>query len=445
MHFLISSSHRWFVGALLLVLSVFPGFSSKGSAFTDPFDFQGNPVTLQKAIEMTVAHNPVLSASKWEKRAMNGRVLQAGLLPNPEVEAETENFAGSGNYGGFDGAETKLYLSQLIELGGKRAKRTTYAMLGRDLAQWDYEVTLADVVARTRLAFMDVLFAQERLQLQKELLQLADKVLQTTADRVKAGKISPMEEIKAEVDRSAGMIDVKRAKFDLKTARRKLSSAWGGTTPTFGEAEGRLGNLLPIPSLKILQDTVSRNPDVSRWAAAIERRRAGVDLEEANGVPDLTVRLGAKHFSEVDDTAFVMAVSIPIPLFDRNQGATLEARERLEKSKAESRAVRLRVINKLAETYQKLSRAHMEATDLATQVLPRAQAAFKASEEGFREGKFDYLDLLDAQRTLVSMELRHINALYSYQQARTLVERLIGMDMGGLIKAVRNTKEGASR
>ena len=408
------------------------------------FDFDGNPVTLQKAIDLTIEHNPVLNASRWERRAMDGRVIQAGLLPNPEIEAETENFAGSGVFHGFDAAETKVLLSQLIELGGKRAKRSTYAELGRDLAQWDYEVIRADVVARATLAFMNVLFAQERLTLMRKLLNLANEVLKTTSERVKAGKISPMEKIKAEVDRSASLIDVKHAQFDLKVARRKLSGAWGGTTPSFSEARGRLDNLLPVFSLEALQGMVSRNPDVGRWAVAIEQHRAGVDLEQARGIPDLTVSLGAKHHNEVNDTAFVMGVSIPIPIFDTNQGATLEARDRLSKSKEESRAVWLRVVNNLAETYQRLSRAHMEATDLAEHVLPGAKAAFKASEEGFRHGKFNYLDMLDAQRTLVSMNLRHINALFAYQEARTRVERLIGLNMGVLVSAVENSKKGVA-
>ncbi len=404
------------------------------------FGLDGDPVTLQKAIDLAIEHNPDLNASRWEKRAMEGRVLQAGLLPNPEIEAETENFAGSGPFNGFDAAETTVQLSQLIELGGKRAKRSTYAALGRDLALWDYQVKHADVVAQTTLAFMNVLFAQERLALMRKLLHLADEILQATSERVKAGKISPVEVIKAEVDRSTSRIDVKHANFDLKTARRRLSGTWGGTFPIFSEARGHLDHMLSVPSLETLEGMVSRNPDVARWAIAIEQHRAGVTLEQARGVPDLTVSLGGKHHNELGDTAFVMGISIPIPIFDRNQGATLEARDRLSKSREISRAVWLRVVNTLAETYQTLSRAHMEATELAKHVLPGARAAFKASEEGFRHGKFNYLDMLDAQRTLVSVNLRHIDALFAYQQARTQVERLIGLDMGKLASAFGNTK-----
>ena len=247
------------------------------------------------------------------------------------------------------------------------------------------------------------------------------------------------------MDRATSRIDVKHAVFDLKAARRGLSGSWGGTFPSFSEARGRLDRMLSVPSLETLESMVSRNPDVVRWAVAIEQHRAGVTLEQARGVPDLTVSLGGKHHNELGDTAFVMGISIPIPIFDRNQGATLEARDRVSKSREESRAVWLRVVNTLAETYQTISRAHMEATDLAQHVLPGARAAFEASEEGFRHGKFDYLDMLDAQRTLVSVNLRHIDALFAYQQARTQVERLIGQDMDKLVSALENSKQGDSR
>ncbi|MDZ7696293.1 MAG: TolC family protein [Deltaproteobacteria bacterium] len=208
----------------------------------------GGILTLRRAVALALQYNPELKASSWEERAMEGRVIQAGLLPNPEIEAETENFGGSGVFSGFDAAETTVQLSQLIELGGKRAKRSASAAFSRDLAEWDYRVRHADVLADVAMAFVDVLSAQERVTLMNELLHLAEEVFNTTAERVKAGKISPVEEIKARVERAARQIDLKQAAFDLKVARRRLSGAWGGTAATFEEARGNLDDLQPIPS-----------------------------------------------------------------------------------------------------------------------------------------------------------------------------------------------------
>jgi outer membrane protein, heavy metal efflux system len=396
----------------------------------------GGILTLRKAIALALDYNPDLKASSWEERAMEGRVIQAGLLPNPEIGVETENFGGSGIFRGFDAAETTVQLSQLIELGGKRAKRSASAALNRDLAQWDYHIRRADVLADVAMAFVDVLSAQERVTLMKELLHLAEEVFNATSERVKAGKVSPVEEIKAKVERAARQIDLEQATYDLKAARRRLSGTWGGAAPAFDEARGALDELPPIPSLEALEGLISQNPDVARWAAAIHQRIAEIELEKARGIPDLTVSLGARRHNEMDDTAFVMGVSIPIPVFDRNQGATLEARHRLSKAKEEARAVQLRVVNTLAETYEALSKSFMEATALQIDVLPGARAAFEATREGYRLGKFDYLDMLDAQRTLVAARLRHMEALTAYHQTRTRLERLIGMNMQEIPPAI---------
>ena len=389
----------------------------------------GGVLTLRRAVALALQYNPDLKASSWEERAMEGRVIQAGLLPNPEIEAETENFGGSGVFSGFDAAETTVQLSQLIELGGKRAKRSASAAFSRDLAEWDYRVRTADVLADVAVAFVDVLSAQERVMLMKELLHLTEAVFSTTSQRVKAGKISPVEEIKAKVEKSERQIDLKQAAFELKAARRRLSGNWGGRAPVFEKVRGELNALAPIPPLEEIEALISQNPDVARWATAIQQHMADIELEKARAIPDLTVSLGAKHHNEMDDTAFVMGVSIPIPLFDRNQGATLEARERLSKAREEARAVEVRVMNALAETYQDLSKAFMEATSLQNNVLPGARAAFEATREGYQMGKFDYLNMLDAQRTLVAAKVRQIEALTAYHQARTRIERLIGMNI----------------
>ncbi len=402
----------------------------------------GGALTLREAMAMALEYNPDLKASFWEERAMEGRVIQAGLLPNPEIEAETENFGGSGVFSGFDAAETTVQLSQLIELGGKRARRSAFAAFSRDLAGWDYRVRTADVLADVAVAFVDVLSAQERATLRKELLHLAEEVCNTTSERVKAGKISPVEEIKAKVERSERQIDLDRAAYDLRAARRRLSGTWGGTTLVFEKVRGDLNTLSSIPPLEDLESLVSQNPNVARWATAIQQRMADMELEKARAIPDVTVSFGAKRHNEMDETAFVMGISIPIPLFDRNQGGTLEARDRLSKAREEARAVEVRVLNTLAETYQDLSRAFMEVNALISHVLPGAQAAFEATQEGYRLGKFDYLDMLDAQRTLVAAKVRRLEALTACHQARTRLERLIGMNMQEIPPAFETPENG---
>ncbi len=386
-------------------------------------------IALKDALSAALVRNPDLMAFSIEIRAQEAQMLQAGLLPNPEFQVISEDFGGSGTHRGFDLSETTVQLSQLIELGGKRSKREMIASLDRDLAGWDYKSKRVDVLTKVTKAFIDVLSDQERVVLRKEMVDLADKVLQTVSARVKAGKVSPIEETRARVVFSANQIALQQAKRQLEGSRRQLVTTWGGKTALFDQVKGRLDALTPVPSIGELEGLISRNPDIARWTTEMEQRNANLALARAKKIPDPTVSLGGKHYSELGENAFVFSISIPIPFFDRNQGGISKARERVSKAREERKA---------AEAYRSLSSAYSEALGLQTQVLPGAKAAFRALREGYRQGKFDYLSLLDAQRTLFEAKGQYIEALGVYHKGIAEVERLIGT---GFDAAVQTTKK----
>jgi len=178
---------------------------------------------------------------------------------------------------------------------------------------------------------------------------------------------------------------------------------------------------------------VAQNPDISRWIVELEQRRAAFELEKAKATPDITLSGGFKRFNETDDNALVFGVSIPLPIANRNQGSILEARHNLAKAGEERKAAETRVHTALASSYQELSNAFTEATELKSKVLDGAQDVFDASAEGYREGKLDYLNVLDAQRTLFEAKGQYIEALSAYHKARADVERLIGQRIDTLM------------
>jgi len=415
--------------------SVVPGTAPDQSRF-EPDEPTG-VITLRDAISAALFGNPELKAFSLEIRAKEARALQEGLIPNPEIEIEAENFGGSGGFSSFDFAETTIQLSQLVELGAKRAKRKKVASLEHHLAEWDYKSKRADVLTEVTKSFVEVLASQERLALAEELAGLAERVLDTVSARVKAGKVSPIEATRAGVTFSTSQIALGRAKRKLEASRKQLAATWGEKTPYFIKVDGQLDVIAPIPSTAQIENLISQNPDIARWVTEMEQRQASVALEEARRIPDPTISLGARHFNEIDDNAFVLAFSIPIPVFDQNQGGTLEARQRLAKADRERQAARMRIYYDLAEAYQSLSSAYSEATALKNEVLPGAQAVFHASGEGYRQGKFDYLVLLDAQRTLFDVTSQYVEALTLYHKAVADVERLIGTGLDGLTRASR--------
>jgi outer membrane protein, heavy metal efflux system len=400
---------------------------------------------LEEVLRMALLQNPELSSTAFEVRAAEARALQAGLPPNPELELEIEDFGGTGEVRAFQASENTLQLSQLIELGGKRARRLRAAGLERDLAGWDYEAKRLEVLTDASKAFIAVLAAQERISLTEETLRLSEQVLKAVQERIKAGKVAPVEATRARVEVSNARREAERARSALQAARTRLSASWGGTQPAFERVSGTLeAGVTPVPPIEELSGRLSQNPDLARWAVETASRQAALRVEESKRTPDVTVSGGVRYLNEIDDTGFVVNLSLPLVLFDRNQGGVLEARYRVALAGEERRVAEVRLARALAEAYQELLTAYGDVTVIWEDALPAAQAAFEAATEGFRQGKFGFLDVLDAQRTLFETRGQYLEALSGYHKAVAEVERLIGEPLGDVTNApgARREKEG---
>ena len=394
-------------------------------------------LTLRQAIELAFAGNPDLASFSWEVRSGDARILQAGLIPNPEIGVNVENILGSGPFRNFDSSETALSISQLVELGGKRAARIRLASAGKEIVGWDYEAKRADLAAEVAKSFVEVLSTQERLTLAEETTRLAGEVLNAVSARVAAGKISPVEETKARVAFSVSRIELERVTRSLAAARTKLAATWGSSKPVFSRVVGRLDQVTPIPPVEELANRLTRNPDIARWAVELEQRKTVLAQERAERIPNVTISAGVRRLRtpETDDPALVFGAAIPLPLFNRNQGKILESQYQVSKAEREREAAGNRVRAALSEAYQALAIGYAEANTLKSVVLPGARNAFESASEGFRQGKFGYLDVLDAQRTLFEARGRYVEALGAYHKAAAGIERLIGGGVGESLKS----------
>ena len=383
-------------------------------------------ITLRDALALSLAHNPSLTVFPYALRAADARVLQAGLRPNPEFLLDVEEFGGSDERSGFDAAETTVGLGLPIELGGKRARRTRLAALGRDLVQWDYESARLDVIRDTTKAFAAVLAAQDRLAVAEQLLALSREAEAAVAQRVEAGRDSPVDALRAGVATSATQIEVRRAQGALAAARHNLAAQWGGRAAAFEEVAGDLSDVSTTAPPRIGPEAIADNPDIARWEVEQQQRHAALRLQKARAVPDITIGGGVRRYEQTDDAGLVFGLSVPIPLFDRNQGGIQEATANLGKARREYEAARVRTLAALTEAVSSLSVACDEILLLRDEVLPKATQAFQAAQDGHDQGKFDYLYVLDAQRTLFETRAGYVDSLEAYHTAKADVARLTG-------------------
>lgn len=388
-------------------------------------------LSLQQVIARVLLNNPELEAFSLEVRAREARAVQAGLYKNPGILFDVQDVFGSGDFHGIQQSQTTLVLSQVIELGGKRTRRMKAALSNKDLAQWDYETARMNILTRVAQAYIDALTAQEQLKQANQLVRLSRNSYKAVQARVHAGKVSPIHEVKAQVALSATRIERQQAKNNVQGTYRQLAAFWGKVTPDFNRLEGSLYRITAVPSYEALVARLKKNPDMARWAAEMVQRQDQVALEEARSIPNLRVGAGGRWFEETQDNTFVMELSIPIPLFDRNQGAIAEARHRLAKAKAERRAIELRLTALLARGYSRLANAHSRVLSLKNKILPGARTAFEAVNEGYRFGKFGYLEVLDSQRTWFTARSQFLNALAEYHKTVAEIERLTGQPVSG--------------
>lgn len=381
-------------------------------------------LTLQDALAAAQARSPELAAYPWAVRAADAQVIQSGLLPNPEFEVEAENIGGSGAFRGE--FENTLQLSQLIELGGKRARRVDAATLAKDRAAVEYESKRAEVLFETALDFIDAVSEQEVEKLAKVGIMQARGLIDGAKRRTTAGVGSPLEVKRAQILTARAEIAELRAAHRLRAARHKLASRWGGAAPSFGELKGDLFASEPVPSLDVLLARLDAAPERALALAEEKVRTAEVALARTKRTPDLSVTLGFRHGESLDDHAAVAGFSVPLQVFDRAQGEIGGAEALVGKARAETTAVEVRLRAALAGLHQELLRASGEMDVMRKEIIPRAEESLTLARDGFAQGLFSQLDLLDAQRTLVEVRLEYIEAATGYHRLVAELERLLG-------------------
>lgn len=396
-------------------------------------------ITMADALSLALNRNPSLAGFSAEIRARDGAALQAGLRPNPELGVELENFGGNNSLRGFKGAETTIAYSQLVERGGKRKNRRLVATLDRSLAEWDYQSKKLDVLAATAKAFFEVLIAQQQVALNDELLKLAEQTTTAVTEKVDAGKVSPVEKSRAQIELAAAQIETNKAIRELEAARRRLASFWGADRAEFGQLIGQLNNVSVLPAEESLKEHLSNNPDLARWSTEIERSKATLSLARSEAKPNLTWSAGVRNSRETNENAFLIGVSMPLASSNRNQGGVSEARARIDKAHSEHQAAKISLETALSDVWQNLSAAYTEAVALRDEILPGAQSTYEATELGYREGKLDFLQMLDAQRTLFTVKRQYLLSLGAYHLANTDMERLVGVPLEN-IKIINKDK-----
>nr|WP_141099334.1 TolC family protein [Pseudomonas nitroreducens] len=380
------------------------------------------------ALQAAASSNPELAASGREIGIAQGLREQAGLLRNPTLSWEQE---------GTDSRNrtTTLGISQPLELGGKRGARVELAERGQDVAALSLEARRNQLRGEVIAVFYTALRAQERERLAQQSVELAQRGLVAAEGRVRAGKAPPLEANRAQVQLAEVRLEQNRARRERADANQALAALMGLALPDFTGV--RNDSARPLPALPSPDELLRRLGDSAEMRLAqvrIDEGEAAVRLAKAQRIPDLDVSLGSQEAVEQGnrDRIAVIGFSLPLPLFDRNQGNILAQSRRADQARDLRNAAELRLRQETQQALQQWSTAQGEVNAFRQTILPSAQTAVESATRGFEMGKFGFLEVLDAQRTLITARDQYLRALAQVSDAWGRIERVYG-DVGAAL------------
>jgi len=312
-------------------------------------------------------------------------------------------------------------LAQKLEIGGKRSARSDAALKRLKAAQADYAVAERQVKKDVTIAYMKAVAAAQNLKLAEEQEDLAQTVLNTVKKRVEAAREPEIQQRKAEVAYATASLKRQQVAREAQLARTALATLWG---------ESLFRDTLHIDSFfkpvtpedyQFYELQLAEAPQLQRYQSLVRAQKSEANFERAQNVPDPTFRLGVKDFNENGEQALVAGLSFPLPVFNRNGGNIRKALSEVTAVEQQEHQARLLLTQQLSENWQTWQQAAQEAERLQASIIPSAEEAFKLAREGYDKGRFPYLEVLDAQRTLFDARAQYHDALIRMHTARAEV------------------------
>jgi cobalt-zinc-cadmium efflux system outer membrane protein len=382
------------------------------------------PLRLQEAVSRALASHPTLAAEAAQLRSVEARAQREGLSTPYVVSGDLENVAGTGALSGVESAETTLRLGRVIELGGKREARQSLG--AAEVAQQRHVADTArlEIASRTTTRFIEVVADQRRVEFARERVKQAERTRREVANWVAAARNPESDLSAAEIAVAEAELELEHAQHELASARVTLASSWGLSQPDFETVTAELSDL---PATEPFESLSSRLPmTTSQRAAQLEadllqaRRRVAV----ASGKPDISVAVGARRLEALGDQGLVMSVSVPLGSRSRSSLAVAEADAQLAALDARRDAQQSEAHQALFEKYQELVHTRTEYEAVRTKMLPKAEQALAFTRRGFEAGRFSFVSLAQAQKTVFDLRARSVDAAARYHTLLVEVDRL---------------------
>jgi cobalt-zinc-cadmium efflux system outer membrane protein len=381
-------------------------------------------VGLDDALQLALHQNPTLRAQQFALESTKAGEVTAGLRPNPTMNFLAEQFGLPTTT-----PQYTINIGQPIELGGKRQRRIDSARAATRVAGYQLEDLRRLTILQVKTAFTGALIARELAALAEENLKTLDDTERLQRLRVEKGDLSELELLRIQVQRFTFERDAADARQALLAAKIALRTAAGETNiaPDF-DVVGEIGfKEVPLDRTAVRRAALDHRPDLRASEADRERARADHRLARANAWWDITPQIEYQRIGPDNTVGF--GVSIPLRLFDRNQGEIARTQREIRRVDAVREAIALQVLAAVDTDLAAAATQRERVVRLRDVYLPKATQTRDTVDYAYRRGGVSLLDFLDAQRSYRETALAYLQALGAYLSAMYQLEADVGRDL----------------
>ncbi|MGV7121407.1 TolC family protein [Sphingopyxis sp. 550A] len=373
-------------------------------------------LTLAQAMEEADARSPRVLAAAAEVEAARGRQRQAGYRFNPTLNIDIENFAGTGPYSGFAGLETTMSINQRLDLGGRRRARMTLADAEFVAAQYRLEIARADLAFEVRGQFAAAVAARDDLALARENEARARELVRVAQAMVDTGNEPPLRAFRANAALVQASAQLRSAEVGEATARRSLAALLGVATPPAELIDGEIATQSTEVDARATLDVRLAETEQAIAEARLRGQRAEARV-------DPSVGLGVRQLRETGDRALVANLSMPLPIFDRNQGNVAAARADVAAAAARRENAVVTAAAAIANARADLDSAEARLAALDGAGIEQAREGVRLAELSYRAGKSSLVEYIDAQQAYAATRTELIAARRARAEARAILAR----------------------
>lgn len=378
--------------------------------------------TLGQLQTLALQSNASLGAARAEVDVSRADTLTARAYPNPELEV----MGGDRNSRGPNlapGSLGSITLSQRFDYPSQRDARLRVAEAGISSAMSGAQAYEVDLLTRLKQSFYAVIRHERELAAAREDLELAKAIRNRVEVRVNTGEAPRYELIRADTELLSAQKNADAAELRIAQSKARLRGLVGGVLPVDYELQGDLVNDVELPPLeKLREDMLTRNPEIARLRAEIERAKEQIELEKLRRMPELSFKLGRDQDPEYEANRVGLAVSIP--LFDRRQGQIAQASAVGERNRMALEGRMFELQQQLDAAYRQYDLSRTQVSALESGIVRQAEAALKVAEAAYKFGERGILEVLDAQRTFRAVRNELISARFELINAVAEIERL---------------------